>query len=1028
MQSGIFFQSLKTGLFFLFILFLGWCPVHAAEFTADLTVTSPESEIVYDLKVKDNMYRIKKVKGLEYIPSLPTIYNRSAGMSWGLNPQVNQYVEQADPAKTMMMNPVAGWEFMRRKLEATPAGTEAIQGYSCQIIEYRQQGDTRVANRVWVCSELDFILKEISYALNGNTTLALKNIKKGSVDPALVKIPPGYTKVVIEKAAKGNSTKYTTKKLVMAKKSLSKTLNVKRMSAHGIGLEPDRHIIITATENSAGESISLADMKVLDKGNNEIIAEKITLQKGETRTWEILPDKNPWKLMLSGEKGLIKFKIDQLTLEPAGTEQAPAPPQVSKKDKPKTASSPEESLAPANLMFILDASGSMWGQVEGKPKIAIAKEVLSDLIRGLPEKAVVGLVAYGHRRKGDCNDVEELIALGPLNKKAMIAQIQQLNARGKTPISRSVRLTAEGIKHLEDETTIILVSDGKETCDPDPCGLVKNLKASGIKFIMHVIGFDVTQEEKLELECMAREGGGKYFTADNAGEFSAAAREVVKKPIPAYGTLRILVTKNKKPFSTAVKITNLETGKTSAPVSSSDKTGIAELRLDPGNYLVELKDLTVSGGKAPSVKLTDIVINAGETIERNADFSDGSLVVTTLLNGRPFKGHIFYYRQGEKKHFHNENTHPKTGQLKRKLLPGLYRIKAGTDSITGKPAVIFDSLKIAPGSTVEKTAEFFSGEVTIASTLDGKPYAMPFKIYDLSGKKIFKNWTQNGQRLVRLAAGIYTIKVTTNVDGSIKSFENVIIETGQSQTVTADFNFGKITIAATLNGKAFSTPFKIYDHTGKQVRKNWTQNGQRTEMLAEGVYTVKVTSIKDNKQVVTFENVNIINSQIQTVTADFPVTAKAAEQPAPLKAPLPTAAGPLPTKGNTSVASPVTAEPIPAPSATQENQSPAPSPLPQAQIENSLLGENFPVYPGAKIVNQKEAGKMILTKLEAVTIVSEVTAFYQKELPQKGWNQAMEIPQGDKVSIMFTQGKDNLVLEAKQRQEKVTFSLNLMKK
>jgi hypothetical protein len=43
-------------------------------------------------------------------------------------------------------------------------------------------------------------------------------------------------------------------------------------------------------------------------------------------------------------------------------------------------------------------------------------------------------------------------------------------------------------------------------------------------------------------------------------------------------------------------------------------------------------------------------------------------------------------------------------------------------------------------------------------------------------------------------------------------------------------------------------------------------------MLAEGVYTIKVISIKDNKQVVTFENVNIINGQSQTVTADFPIT------------------------------------------------------------------------------------------------------------------------------------------------------------
>ncbi|MCD4718827.1 MAG: VWA domain-containing protein [Desulfobacula sp.] len=768
MQSGIPFHSLKTGLLFFFILFLGWYSAHATEFTADLLVTSPESEIVYDLKVKDNMYRVQKVKGLEYMPPFPTIYNRATGISWGLNPQVKQYVEQTDPAKTMMMNPIAGWEFMRKNLEVTPTGKETIQGYSCQVFEFRQKGDTRVSNRVWVSSELGFELKEISYALNGNTILALKNIKKSSIDPAFFKIPSGYSKIIVEKSSKKNNKK--------------------------------------KNDKAAG----------------------------------------------SGQ-----------------------PMQASNEDKSKVVSSPQESTAPANLMFILDASGSMWGQVEGTAKIAIAKEVLTDLIKGLPDDIVAGLVAYGHRRKGDCNDVEELIALGPLNKQAMIARVQDLSPKGKTPISRSVRLTAERIKHLEDETTIILVSDGKETCDPDPCGLVKDLKASGIKFIMHVIGFDVTEEEKKQLECMAKEGGGKYFTADNAGEFSAAASEVVKKSIPTYGTLRIKVSKNGKPFFTAITLTNMETGKSWAPGGPYDKAaGIAERQLAPGNYTAELKDLTVSGGKTPIVKLTDIVIKAGETVERIADFSDGTLMITTLLNGAPFKAYIFYYRQGENKHFHNEHSNPKTGQLKRKLLPGIYRIKAQTDRIVGTPTVVFDALEIAPGSTVEKTVELFSGEVIIASTLNGKPKEMPFKVYDTSGKQIYKNWSSGGQRLIRLAAGTYTIKVTTNVDGSIKSFENIIVETGQSQTVQADFSFGKLTIAATLNGQPFSTPFKGYDSAGKQVLKNWTQNGQRTEMLAEGIYTVKITSIKDNKQVVTFENINIVNLQHQTVTADFPVAAQ----------------------------------------------------------------------------------------------------------------------------------------------------------
>ncbi|MCK5544857.1 MAG: VWA domain-containing protein, partial [Desulfobulbaceae bacterium] len=977
----------------------------AAQFTADLTVTSPESEIVYDLKVKDNMYRLEKVKGPLFIPSLPTIYNRTTGISWGLIPQMNQYVEQTDPVKTMMMNPLVGWEFMRRNLEVTPTGTETIQGYLCQILEYRQHGDTRVANRVWVSPELDFTLKEVSYALNGDATLALKNIKKGPVDPALFEIPPGYSKVVIETAPGGENTKSNAKKSDKAKKLLSKTLDVKRISAYGISLKPDRHIIITATGNSPGGSVSSAYIKVLDKGNNEILVEKITLQNGETRTWEVPPDREPWTLYLSGEKGLIKFKVDQLADEPANALQTPQ----TTIEKPIAASVDEESATLGNLMFILDASGSMWGQVEGTAKIVIAKEVLTDLIQGLPDDTVVGLVAYGHRRKGDCDDVEELIALGPLNKQAMIAQVQDLNPKGKTPISRSVRLTAERIKHLEDETTIILVSDGKETCDPDPCGLVKDLKASGIKFIMHVIGFDVTEEEKQELECMAREGGGKYFTAGNASQFSAAASEVVKKPTLTYGTLRITVSKNGKPFFTAVTLTNLETGKSWAPISSSGETGIAEVRLDPGNYTAELKDLNVSGGKTPAVKLTDIVIVVGEIVERSADFSDGTLVITTLLNGAPFNGRIYYYRQDENKHFHNENAQLQTGQLKRQLLPGVYRIEVKTDSIVGKPTVVIDALEIPPGSTVEKTAEFFSGEVTVASTLNGEPYNTPFKVYDSAGKEMYKAWTEGhtkGQRLIRLPAGIYTIKVTTNVDGSTKSFENVIVETGQSQVVEAAFNFGKLTIVATLNRQPFSTPFKVYNSAGKQVCRNWTQNGQRTEMLAEGIYTIKVISIKDGKQVVTFDNVNIINRQSQIVTADFPVACEAAVQPVPLTT-LP------PAQKQTSDPAPsAQARPEAAPAPKTSAAAPFTGSDEQRMGGDTIMNGEIPLMEGTKVLKNMTYGPNAKVEMEVPAPPEEVVNFYKQAMTVKGWEPGIAMVQGNMGVLQLKSARGQLVIKA----------------
>jgi len=315
MHFGISFKSLKTGLFFIFILLFGYS-AQAAQFTATLTVSSPKSEVVYDLKVKDNMYRIEKTKGLSFIPSMPTIHNRSTGISWGLNPQMKQYIEQRDPAKTMMMDPIAGWKFMRKNLKDTQTGTETIEGYSCQVYEYRQQGNTRIENRVWVSTELGFILKEVQYALNGDVTLVLKNIKEDPVDPAFFEIPPGYSKVTVKKVSGDKSTKRKAKKSVKEKKPLSKTFKVNRMSGRSMSLKPDRYLVITATGSNSGKSVSSAKIKVLDKKNNKIIAEKITLKNGEVRTWKVSPDKEPRNISVDGQKGVMTFKLDQLVDEP----------------------------------------------------------------------------------------------------------------------------------------------------------------------------------------------------------------------------------------------------------------------------------------------------------------------------------------------------------------------------------------------------------------------------------------------------------------------------------------------------------------------------------------------------------------------------------------------------------------------------------------------------------------------------------------------------------------------------------------
>ncbi len=199
------------------------------------------------------------------------------------------------------------------------------------------------------------------------------------------------------------------------------------------------------------------------------------------------------------------------------------------------------SMAAERAIIVLDASGSMWGQISGKTKIEIARETLGTVLQSVPGDRELGLIAYGHRKKGQCDDIELLIEPAAGTGPAIAEAANGLTPKGKTPLSASVRLAAEAMRFTEDKATVILITDGLETCNADPCALGKELEASGVDFTAHVVGFGLSEEEGRQVACLADNTGGKYIQARDAaglGEalvetVAAAAPEPEPKPEPA---------------------------------------------------------------------------------------------------------------------------------------------------------------------------------------------------------------------------------------------------------------------------------------------------------------------------------------------------------------------------------------------------------------------------------------------------------------------------------------------------------------
>ncbi|MCO6187043.1 VWA domain-containing protein [Rhizobium sp. L1K21] len=174
-------------------------------------------------------------------------------------------------------------------------------------------------------------------------------------------------------------------------------------------------------------------------------------------------------------------------------------------------------------VLILDASGSMWGQLsEGRTKIEVARDVLGGFFSSRDATVPLGIIAYGHNRKGDCSDIEVLAPVGPTDTASMSARLNQLNPKGKTPLGQSLRMAAGLIPRTSEEADIVLVTDGLETCDVDPCAVADELVGEGIKIRAHVVGFGLKPEEAEALSCVPEKTGGLLLTPQSGQELAEA--------------------------------------------------------------------------------------------------------------------------------------------------------------------------------------------------------------------------------------------------------------------------------------------------------------------------------------------------------------------------------------------------------------------------------------------------------------------------------------------------------------------------
>lgn len=198
----------------------------------------------------------------------------------------------------------------------------------------------------------------------------------------------------------------------------------------------------------------------------------------------------------------------------------------------------EKALAPSEVYILLDASGSMYGKVQGMPKMTIAKKAASRFASTVGNEKDISLVVYGHAgsnkekdKQLSCSKIEDVYPLQKFNPKAFSEAVNTVHASGWTPLAGAIDFVHKKTENSSNNVTLYIISDGIETCEGDPVATAKAFANQHSNGAVNIIGFDVDAESENQLKAVANAGNGEYISANTIEELD---NSITKKWVPSF--------------------------------------------------------------------------------------------------------------------------------------------------------------------------------------------------------------------------------------------------------------------------------------------------------------------------------------------------------------------------------------------------------------------------------------------------------------------------------------------------------------
>lgn len=495
-----------------------------------------------------------------------------------------------------------------------------------------------------------------------------------------------------------------------------------------------------------------------------------------------------------------------------------------------------ETIPPANIQIVLDASGSMWGQIDGENKITIARQVVQDFLASVPPETRLGLTAYGHRRKGDCGDIEVLVPAASGSGTKISSAVAKINPKGKTPLTDAVRQAAEALRYEEEKATVILVTDGLETCQADPCALSARLEKDGVDFTAHVIGFDVAKEETKTLQCIADNTGGVFLSANNADELKEALGTTIQKAVKRADNvgLQAVMAEGDDPIADHLYYYVYD-AQTDEEVAGTN-VAAPRVSLKPGRYRVKVRH----GALAFAEK--EITVPEGGELQDTIIMGTGLLAVKskeTADSDPVSSGPVYTVYQREEDGSRGEDVEFNNNAQVTFILPaGDYIVRSAWGA-----AVVDEAFSIQAGKTTDLAINLNIGEVKLSSTArvqgDILTSGTVWYVYEKKedgARGAELDFNNNAQVSFRLSEGDYIVKAA-NKDAAV--FDEISAKAGETVEHIVNLDMGWIKPVAILEGgEKASVCYAVMDAaSGKEAAGNCADDPPRFGVRT-GTYSV----------------------------------------------------------------------------------------------------------------------------------------------------------------------------------------------